>query len=86
MNSTQTAGETLTINGVTYNVLQVTTPESAEARGLVNVAAAMRSNGCVRELGLQRPKGRVVYYTNEYVNRYSGGMVYSDVISLGVVR
>lgn len=74
--------ERLNINGVDYEVVHVTTPESAEASGLPNLAAHMRDNGKLRQLGLRRLKGRVIYVTTELIHpRY--GAYYTDPISLG---
>lgn len=66
----------------------MTTPESAEANGLKNIAAAMRERGQLRQLGLRRPKGRgVIYFAVEFANKYQPGTVaYSTVTSLGGAR
>jgi hypothetical protein len=54
------AAETVKIEGVTYEVVKAETADSYEARGLMNLAAAMRENGIVRDLFIRRPNGRVV--------------------------
>ena len=57
----------VTIHNITYNVIESDTPEHMAARGLDRVAQEMREEGCTAFLGLQRPKGRAVYFTKEYV-------------------
>ena len=79
----QMTNETLKIDGITYNVVRVVTPESAESDGLVNLAQMMREHGKTRQLFLQRPKGKVHYFVNEFKNPYNGRPCYGEVVSLG---
>lgn len=67
--------EQLTINKVTYNVVNSDTPDALEAKGFNNVAAFNRQNNVVRTLGLMRPNGRKLYVTDEYENGGFGTLV-----------
>jgi hypothetical protein len=70
--------EQVTVNGITYNVLQSHTPENHEACGRPNTARMMRENGAKRSIGAQRPRGKVQYYIVEYENG-----LFSSPVSLG---
>ena len=77
------ATETVTINGITYEVLTASTPGDMDAKGLSNLARHMRETQQTRQLSLRRQKGRgVVYYAIESQHPVFG-TYYSDPVSLG---
>jgi len=58
--------ETITIHGITYNVIASRTPSQMEQNGYLNVAHQMRTNGIVQTYDLQRPKGYRFYSVMRY--------------------
>ena len=79
------ARERILIDGIAYDVVAETTPESAERDGMPNLAQHMRETRKVRQLGLQRPKGTVVYHVAEYRHPVYG-LHFGEVVSLGRAR
>jgi hypothetical protein len=67
--SNNTGAEFATIKGITYTVV-------------ATVADVMRAQGRVRQLGLKRERGSVVYSVSEYTN-LRGVVSYGPVTSLG---
>jgi len=57
---------TVTIKGLTYNIVLENTPDTHEAKGLHNLAREMRKNNIVRDLGIQLPKGKNLYTVYEF--------------------
>ena len=58
--------EQLTIDGITYNVIQTKNANDVEANGHKNVARVMRENGIALDLTLQRPRGKKLYHAVQY--------------------
>ena len=57
---------TVTIKGLTYNVVLENTPDTYDEKGLHNLAREMRKNNAVRSLGIQLPKGKRLYTVVEF--------------------
>jgi len=68
----------LKINGTIYIVVEEDTPDSYQAKGLLNLAAAMRKAGQSHSYFLRRPKGRKAFIAT----RWNSGTV-SSATSLG---
>lgn len=77
--STTNQTETLTLDGITYNVVASNTPESLEAQNLHRVAQDLRQKGAIRQLFLQRPKGRKIFLALQGIKGN-----YSTVTVMGV--
>lgn len=60
--------ETITLDGVTYSVLLRQTPASHRARGLNYLADEMEKVQIVESLGLQRPRGKRLFWANVYAS------------------
>lgn len=60
--------ELTTIKGTTYKVIYSATPDEQDAKGLHNLAAINRKYDITREVGLQRPNGRVMWIAHQYDN------------------
>ena len=60
--------QTVKIDGITYKVIENTTPEIAEAKGHPNMAKQMRKVGISNDLVLQRPRGKKFYWTVKSAN------------------
>jgi len=54
-------GMKIDLLGVTYEVLEIHTPETYEARGLHNLARLARANRAVADLVCVRPRGSVLH-------------------------
>jgi uncharacterized membrane protein len=59
--------ETITVRGITYEVVVATTPDEFDAQGLRNLARHMRGKGATRDLALRRPAGNTMYSASEFV-------------------
>lgn len=57
---------TVTIRGVTYQIIKRETPEGFQARGLHNIARIMIGDRCSAQLHLRRLLGRVFYSCREF--------------------
>ena len=73
-----TALTTLTLDGISYTVIERKTPESCETDGLLNLTAHMREYRQAAHLYLRRPNGKVTFFA---VEGEHGG--YSTVARLG---
>jgi len=62
--------ETLTVDGITYEVLASHTVADIEARGLTNLAQMMREQGRTREMMAKRPKGRKEFMIIEFASKW----------------
>lgn len=71
--------ETLTLDGITYNVVASNTPESLEVQNLHNAARHLREQNIARQLFLQRPKGRKIFLALQGIKGN-----YSTVTVMGV--
>lgn len=60
--------ETLTINGIRYQVIHSDTPDQTEAVGHAATADFMRRDGRSRHLIVKRPSGRKHYFAIEWPN------------------
>ena len=71
----------IVVNGYTYNVEGSMTPEDMEAKGLVNVAKLMRSNGQLEQMTCRKPNGKKVWMFIRY--QFRGEDFYKQVNSRG---
>lgn len=74
--------ETLTLDGITYEVTLAKTVADVEADGHANTARMMREHGQIRQLYMKRPNGKVMYYVTEFAPK-PGYKNFSKVVSLG---
>jgi hypothetical protein len=70
MKANTTAIETLEYKGITYEVCDRTTPETAEAQGWPNLAKNMLRTGQVAQLTLRRINGKKLYGAILYKSGY----------------
>lgn len=64
----ENSAEQVTINGITYNVLDSTTVEQHLSAGRVNTARVMVSHKQARNLVLQRPNGRLAFCASQFTS------------------
>ena len=57
---------TVTIDHITYNIIEARTPEDMESLGYSRTAQAMRESRITHDLHLQRPRGRRYYHAVQW--------------------
>jgi hypothetical protein len=62
--------DTITYEGITYEVLNRTTPENAETQGWPTLAKNMLRTGQVAQLTLKRINGKKLYGAIQYKSGY----------------
>jgi hypothetical protein len=63
---------TVTIKGLTYDVLTIETADTHEAANRPSLARVCRDRGITRDMAIVRPNGSLVYHVYEFTNnRYS---------------
>jgi hypothetical protein len=68
------SNETLTIKGITYNVVKSETPDDEYEAGRVNLARHMKRSNIVRYVYVQKPRGKAIYWVTEWTGGRFGKM------------
>ena len=75
-------GMKIEILGVTYEVLEIHTPETYDERGLRNVARRAREHGMVADLICVRPRGNRLHNLRAHRPSASGPMIVTYCLQL----